>query len=142
MISGMIIRRISMLAVTLLPAAAALTTAATATADPWLQPPVIEQVIVSPGNASVKFHNPNDEGVCWIYRDDTGEILGGNNPVAFAVPGGRMVQTSTGANYIPAQRIPLRGACSTDRPATGYDGSARTDIVYVDVPERPRTGSF
>ncbi len=33
-------------------------------------------VISLPGVVSVKFHNPNNEGVCWIYREDTAEFFG------------------------------------------------------------------
>lgn len=143
MIFEMINRRLPLLTLTVLPAmAAALVSGTTATAQPGLEPPVIEEVISLPGTVSVKFHNPNSEGVCWIYRDDTGDIFGGNNPTSFAIPNGKMVQTSTGPHDIPAGRVPVRGACAWEPPAGGRDGVSITDVILVDVAGRPGTGSF
>lgn len=128
---------------TVLPAVAVtVASGGTAAARPALAPPVIENVISLPGVVSVKFHNPNSEGVCWIYREDTGEFFGGNNPTSFAVPGGKMVQSSTGPHDIPAGRVPVRGACAWKRPATTNDWVSRTNVIMVDVAGKPGTGSF
>ncbi|WP_174187717.1 hypothetical protein [Nocardia barduliensis] len=143
--SIMIARRLPLLAVTALPALAmALGSGATATATPPLSPPVLEEVFSVPGTVSAKFHNPNAEGVCWVYNDDTGEIFGGNNPTSFAIANGKMVQTSLGNGSLPAGQMRVRGACAWERPPgdprDGY--TAVTDIVTVDVIGKPSTGSF
>jgi hypothetical protein len=138
----MIMRRLPLLAFAALPMA--IGSGATATATPPLSPPVLEEVFSVPGTVSAKFHNPNAEGVCWVYNDNTGEIFGGNNPTSFAIADGKMVQTSLGNGALPAGRMRVRGACAWERP-TGdpRDGdTSTTDVVTVDVVGKPSTGSF
>ncbi|MGQ4597358.1 hypothetical protein [Nocardia sp. R6R-6] len=138
----MIIRRLPLLALAALAMAPGF--GATATATPPLSSPVLEEVFSVPGTVSAKFRNPNAEGVCWVYNNDTGEIFGGNNPTSFAIPDGKMVQTSLGNGSLPAGQMRVRGACAWERPTgdprEGY--TATTDIVTVDVIGKPSTGSF
>lgn len=138
MLAAMTIRKLSLLAV-----AMALGSTGTAAATPTLYPPVIEEIFSVPGTVSAKFHNPNPEGVCWVYNDDTGEIFGGNNPTSFATDS-RMVQTSLGNGSLPAGQMRVRGACAWERPVGdprhGY--TMTTDIITVEVIGKPATGSF
>ncbi|MEV6275407.1 hypothetical protein [Nocardia sp. NPDC051832] len=135
-------RQLSRIALLALPAVAGvLASGATATAVPSIAPPVIEEVFSVPGTVSVKFHNPNDIGFCWIFNADTGEIFGGNNPTSFALDH-RMVQTSLGNGQLPAGKMRVAGACAPERP-TGQGGSAaNTEVIEVDVIGKPSTGSF
>ncbi|MBB5912773.1 streptogramin lyase [Nocardia transvalensis] len=137
----MTIRRISLLAA--LPALATmLISGATAGADDVLEAPVMEEVFSVPGTVSAKFHNPNDRGVCWVYNDDTGEIFGGDNPTSYAIPDGKMVQTSLGNGALPAGVMRVRGACAFDRPTGNHDYASTTDVITVEVTGKPSTGSF
>jgi hypothetical protein len=142
--SIMTARRLPFLAAALPAVAMALGSGATATATPPLSPPVIEEVFSVPGTVSAKFHNPNAEGVCWVYNDDTGEIFGGNNPTSFAIADGKMVQSSLGNGSLPAGQMRVRGACAWERPTGdprhGY--TSMTDVITVDVIGKPSTGSF
>lgn len=142
MISSMTNRRLPVLALTALPAMAiAFGSGATAAAS-GLEAPVMEEVFALTGTVSAKFHNPNDRGVCWVYNADTGEIFGGNNPTSFAVPDGKMVQTSLGNGNLPTGQVHVRGACAFDRPTGNHDYASTTDIITVDVTGKPSTGSF
>ncbi|MGO4615929.1 hypothetical protein AB4305_28080 [Nocardia sp. 2YAB30] len=136
-------RRLPLLTLATLPAVAtALASGTTAAADPGLAPPVIEEVFSLTGTVSAKFHNPNTQGVCWVYNDDTGEIFGGNNPTSFAIPNGKMVQSSLGNGSLPTGQMHVRGACAWERPTGNHDYASTTDVITVDVTGKPSTGSF
>ncbi|MEV0293355.1 hypothetical protein [Nocardia sp. NPDC050710] len=138
----MITQRLSLLALTALPAVGmALAPAGTAVAA-GLTAPVIEEVFSVPGTVSAKFHNPNAEGVCWVFNADTGEIFGGNNPTSFAIADGKMVQTSLGNGSLPAGQMRVRGACAWHPPTGNHDYASTTGIITVDVIGKPSTGSF
>ncbi|MGW4846455.1 hypothetical protein [Nocardia brasiliensis] len=136
-------RRLSLLALLAVPAAALALPGATANAIPGLDAPVIEEVFSVSGTVSAKFHNPNNDGVCWIFNAKTGEIFGGNNPTSFATSDHKMVQTSIGNGSLPAgQVIDVRGACAWERPTGPHDNVTVTDIIPVTVVGKPSTGSF
>ncbi|NNH71111.1 hypothetical protein HLB23_14760 [Nocardia uniformis] len=143
----MTIRRLPLIAATIGSATAlSFISGTTATATPPLAPPVIEDIFAVTGTVSVKFHNPNDTGVCWIYNEENGEIFGGDNPTSFATPDGLMIQTSLGNGQLPAGTMRVRGACAFVPPSTGgSDHSSITDVYVVELPTNPNTpptGSF
>ncbi|CAM4050240.1 hypothetical protein NONI108955_06155 [Nocardia ninae] len=137
----MINRRLPVLALFALSAAAVVLPSNTAAAIPGLDAPVIEETFSVPGTVSAKFRNPNTEGVCWIFNNKTGEIFGGNNPTSFAIPDGKMVQTSLG-NLPAGEEIHVRGACAYERPIGSHDAVTVTDVIVVKVVDKPSTGSF